>query len=111
MFSRAAATTDEDQKDIFAPVADLMVGVVFIFMILILALSLDLSTEKGVPQSTYDLKVEENRVLTQQLADIGALERERSARAMAEKRASVLTADNERLLQFVRFVRDSQSRR
>ncbi len=109
MFSRAAATTDEDQKDIFAPVADLMVGVVFIFMILILALSLDLSTEKGVPQSTYDLKVEENRVLTQQLADIqGALERERSARAMAEKRASVLTADNERLLQFVRFVRDSQ---
>jgi hypothetical protein len=72
---------DEGQKDIFAPVADLMVGVVFIFIILILALSLDLSTEKTVPQSTYDAE---------------------HAHLVASKQAAAKLAD------FARFVRDSQ---
>lgn len=69
MFARIPRHTEDEQKDIFAPVADLMVGVVFIFMILILALSLDLSTESTVPRSTYDRVVEENRTLSQQLAE------------------------------------------
>jgi flagellar motor protein MotB len=72
--NRIPRCAEEEQKDIFAPVADLMVGVVFIFIILILALSLDLSTEKTVPRSTYD----------------------------------ALAAQNAKLADFVRFVRDSQ---
>jgi flagellar motor protein MotB len=82
MFAPAAPRkADEDQKDIFAPVADLMVGVVFIFIVLILALSLDLATEKSVPQSAYD--------------------------ALAAKNATLL-ADNAKLVSFVRFIRDSE---
>ncbi len=79
--SRTPSRTEDEQKDVFAPVADLMVGVVFIFIILILAISLDLSTERAVPQSTYDAEVAKNRVLT---------------------------TDNAKLTEFVRFVRDSQ---
>ena len=75
MFAKITQKRSEDeQKDIFAPVADLMVGVVFIFIILILALSLDLSTESTVPRSTYDAEV----------------------------------AKNAKLIDFVKFVRDSQ---
>ena len=109
MFGRGFYRAEEDQKDIFAPVADLMVGVVFIFIILILALSLDLATEQVVPQSAYDAKVEENRVLMQQLAEARvSLEVERAKRALAEQQVTTLTADNARLAEFVRFVRDSQ---
>ena len=109
MFGRGLYRAEEDQKDIFAPVADLMVGVVFIFIILILALSLDLATEQVVPQSTYDTKVEENRVLTQQLVEARvSLEIERASRALAEQQVTALTSDNARLAEFVRFVRDSQ---
>ena len=109
MFTRSIAKADEDQKDIFAPVADLMVGVVFIFIILILALSLDLATEKTVPQSTYDAKVAENRALMQQLeVTKAAYERERAGRIFAENKVAALRSDNQRLADFVRFIRDSQ---
>ena len=41
MFRRLPASLpSEDRKDLFGPVADLMVGVVFIFIILLLGLSL-----------------------------------------------------------------------
>jgi chemotaxis protein MotB len=110
MFSKVtAARADEDQKDIFAPVADLMVGVVFIFIILILALSLDLSTEKMVPQSTYDAKVAENVALRSQVDSLTAsLETERRLRLEAEQRAATLADSNAKLVEFVRFVRDSK---
>ena len=109
MFSRIPSHVEDEQKDIFAPVADLMVGVVFIFMILILALSLDLSTEKAVPQSTYDLQVRENQTLNQQLADArAALASEQTLRSAAEVRAIKLDIEVARLAGFVRFVRDSQ---
>ena len=110
MFSKSLPhRADEEQKDIFAPVADLMVGVVFIFIILILALSLDLSTEKTVPQSTYDAKVEENRALSQQVVDLTAnLQQEQQRRQQAEQQAASLAADNTKLVDFVRFVRDSK---
>jgi flagellar motor protein MotB len=88
MFTRIPPRNEEEQKDIFAPVADLMVGVVFIFIILILALSLNLATEQTVPRSTYDRVVEENASLRQQLA--------------------ASRADVSRLVEVVRFVRDSQ---
>ena len=45
----------EDRKDVFAPVADLMVGVVFVFIILVLALSLNIvDTAQNVPRAWYD---------------------------------------------------------
>ncbi len=110
MFTRTISPrSDEEQKDVFAPVADLMVGVVFIFIILILALSLNLSTENKVPQSTYDAKVEENRVLSDQVASLSSdLAAERQRRAAAEQQAAVLAASNAKLVEFVRFVRDSK---
>jgi flagellar motor protein MotB len=116
MFARLPPRPEEEQKDIFAPVSDLMVGVVFIFIILILALSLDLSTEKTVPRSTYDLVVEQNRVLTQQLADTSSkleqatsdLRSERARRTAAEAQVADLSSKLGRLVDFVRFVRDSQ---
>ena len=109
MFSRIPSHVEDEQKDIFAPVADLMVGVVFIFMILILALSLDLSTEKAVPQSTYDLQVRENQTLNQQLADArAALAPEQALRSAAEARVIKLDTEVARLADFVRFVRESQ---
>ena len=49
MFSRSSQSAEtEEKKDIFAPVADLMVGVVFIFIIMVMALSL-LIMEDAVP--------------------------------------------------------------
>jgi flagellar motor protein MotB len=123
MFARIPPRADEEQKDIFAPVADLMVGVVFIFIILILALSLDLSTEKTVPRSTYDLQAEQNQVLTQQLSDSQmaleamrarldqtntALQSEQARRVIAEAQIAELDSRVAKLIEFVRFVRDSQ---
>ena len=114
--NRIPSRTEEEQKDVFAPVADLMVGVVFIFIILILALSLDLSAEQTVPRSTFDAKVEENRILTQQLAATRAtLEATRSSltaehihRVEAERKVVDLDERVTKLAEFVRFVRDSQ---
>jgi chemotaxis protein MotB len=68
--TRVFHKAEEDQKDIFGPVADLMVGVVFIFIILILALSLDLASEKMVPQSTYDAEVARNKKLEDTLRSV-----------------------------------------
>ena len=54
MFSRSSQSAEtEEKKDIFAPVADLMVGVVFIFIIMVMALSL-LIMEDAVPRATFD---------------------------------------------------------
>jgi chemotaxis protein MotB len=100
--NRLPSRTDEEQKDIFAPVADLMVGVVFIFIILILALSLDLSTEQMVPESTYNAKVAENAALATELADLKA------RLAASERHVAELEPQVARLSEFVRFVRDSQ---
>ena len=123
MFNRTAASGDlEEAKDIFAPVADLMVGVVFIFIGLMLALVMNLRNEETVPKSTYDTlvtraqKLEDklaalrihmkeleakNTLLTQQLAD------ETKLRAAAEVRERNLFAANTRLVAFVRFVREN----
>jgi signal transduction histidine kinase len=55
MFLRTAPTTEaEEAKDVFAPVADLMVGVVFIFIVLMLALVMNLRSEESVPKSLYE---------------------------------------------------------
>ncbi len=54
MFSaRVHRIEEEEKKDIFAPVADLMVGVVFIFLVMIMALSL-VMMQDAVPRSAYD---------------------------------------------------------
>jgi len=49
---------DEEKKDVFAPVADLMVGVVFIFIVMVMALSL-VMMDDAVPRPTYDQVVRE----------------------------------------------------
>ncbi|MDO9713175.1 OmpA/MotB family protein [Paracraurococcus lichenis] len=88
MFSRSAPVAQgEEGKDIFAPVADLMVGVVFIFIILMLALVMNLQREDTVAKSEYD----------QQVARV----------QMLEARNAELVEANERLVAFARFVRDS----
>lgn len=95
MFSgRWSHPAEEEQKDLFAPVADLMVGVVFIFIILILALSLDLSTEKMVPQSTFDAKVLEiGACTTSSRSSVGSWPpNARNARPLSTRRRSLSKA-------------------
>jgi chemotaxis protein MotB len=73
--SLPTATTSEERKDLFGPVADLMVGVIFIFIILLIGLALNLQPEDY-----------------QRLRD----------------RNAKLEAENQRLKEFVRYVRDHQ---
>jgi flagellar motor protein MotB len=88
MFSRRAGAADDDEKkDIFAPVADLMVGVVFIFIILMLALVMNLQKEDTVARSEYDIQV----------ARVHELDVKNIRLAQA----------NGRLVAFVQFVRES----
>jgi chemotaxis protein MotB len=79
----------EEKKDVFAPVTDLMVGVVFIFIIMVLALSLLIldDVKNAVPKSMYDQAVEDLNQARDQVA---------------QERASRL-----RLAEFVRYVRDT----
>jgi flagellar motor protein MotB len=92
---RAQASAEVGAKDIFAPVADLMVAVVFIFIILTLALSLNLSNEETVPRSSYEAKVAEIEELKRQLA-------------ASQIRIAELEEKNTKLVEFVRFIRDSR---
>jgi chemotaxis protein MotB len=95
MFARVPRLAEDDDKgDIFAPVADLMVGVVFIFIILMIALVLNLQKEETVPKSEYDQMVARVKTLTAENSDL-------------KNQVVHLTAVNERLSDFVRFVRDS----
>lgn len=100
MFSRALpfSTDDDERKDIFGPVADLMVGVVFIFIILMIALSLYLQPvdTKAVLEENAQLRAQNQRLL----AEIAQL------RAQNQQ----LLTENEALRDFVEFVRDSQIR-
>jgi flagellar motor protein MotB len=66
MFSaRVHKFEEEEKKDVFAPVADLMVGVVFIFIIMVLALSL-VMMEDAVPRPLYDQTTKELQQVTAQ---------------------------------------------
>ena len=95
MFSRTAPQTEsEEAKDVFAPVADLMVGVVFIFIVLMLALVMNLRREETVPLSSY-------RALEQRLDE------EIKRREAAEARLRALQEENARLIAFVRFVQEN----
>lgn len=90
MFRRRPASPAEDErKDLFGPVADLMVGVIFIFIILLIGLSLYLQPEDY-----------------QQLRDRNAQLEAENAKFQAT--VHQLTADNERLKGFARYVRDHQ---
>jgi flagellar motor protein MotB len=109
MFSRSApAPQGEDGKDIFAPVADLMVGVVFIFIILMLALVMNLQREDTVARSEYDHQVARVLALEVQNAELARrIEKEMSLRLAAEARERTLAEANERLVAFARFVEES----
>lgn len=102
MFGRTAPQTEsEDSKDVFAPVADLMVGVVFIFIVLMLALVMNLRHEETVPRSTYEVLAAEKNQLTQRLND------EVRRREAAEASERELREANTRLIAFVRFVQEN----
>ena len=109
MFARTSRPVEEeDRNDIFAPVADLMVGVVFIFIILMIALVLNLQKEETVPKSEYDQIAARLQLLKDENADLKLrLGQEQSARRSAERQVVALTSANERLSEFARFVRDS----
>jgi flagellar motor protein MotB len=101
MFSsyRRRQETDE-KKDVFAPVADLMVGVVFIFIILVLALSLHImdDVQNAVPKSMYDEQKARADILDRKLADaIETVAREKD-------RADREQASRQRLAEFVRYI-------
>lgn len=100
MFSRTIphAAEEEEKKDIFAPVADLMVGVVFIFIILMMALVLNLRTEEKVPRS----QLEAEKKIS---ADL------RSRVDQLEPEVARLRRENEKLREFARFVRESNVQR
>ena len=51
--ARRALADEEEKKDVFGAVADLMVGVVFIFIVMVMALSLVLMDD-AVPRPAYD---------------------------------------------------------
>jgi len=64
----------EDKKDVFAPVADLMVGVVFIFILLVLALSLHIMDDvnNAVPKAIFEeqkARADREQASRQRLAD------------------------------------------
>ncbi|WP_374544856.1 flagellar motor protein MotB [Rhodoblastus sp.] len=61
--ARVHKIEEEEKKDVFAPVADLMVGVVFIFIIMVLALSL-VMMEDAVPRPLYDQTAQELKDVT-----------------------------------------------
>jgi flagellar motor protein MotB len=85
-----------------------MVGVVFIFIILMIALVLNLQKEETVPKSEYDQMAARVETLTAENTDLKArLAQEHTERAIAEQRIVTLTAASKRLSDFVRFVRDS----
>lgn len=113
MFSRTGqAAHAEESNDIFAPVADLMVGVVFIFIILMLALVMNLQSEETVPKSEYDRQVARAQTLEAQNIDLARrLEQETRLRVAAEAREQTLIVANSRLVDFVQFVRDSDAMR
>src|SRR3954447_3601193 len=102
MFRRfAGPQPEEDRKDIFAPVADLMVGVVFIFIILMIALSLHLQSEDKVPKVDYDRKVAEAQDLQPQLAEArDDLAEEQGPRTAAEQELVQATAEKAKLIEF-----------
>jgi flagellar motor protein MotB len=111
MFARWQPTADdEDKNDVFAPVADLMVGVVFIFIILMVALVLNLRNEDTVAKSEYDQKVAQVHAQESEIRDLKSrLEQESLRRSDAEARAEMLAVANSRLTDFVGFVRDSNA--
>ena len=103
MFHRVASAVhvdDEDRADVFAPVADLMVAVVFIFMLLALGLSLRSDQGGTVPRADHDQVVAElaaMRVRLRASEDTAVV-----FGKLAGKRADEVA----RLADLVRFVRD-----
>jgi flagellar motor protein MotB len=97
---RLPRRTSEGAEDIFAPVADLMVGMVFIFIVVMVALVLNQAEEATVPRSEYDEQVAKVAKLEAEAARLRAeLDEERRLRAQAEE-------DRRRLAEFAAYVRD-----
>jgi flagellar motor protein MotB len=106
---RKPAELDE-KKDVFAPVADLMVGVVFIFIIMVLALSLLIidDVKNAVPKSMYDQAVEDLNQARDQIAQLTAERNQaRSVAQLQTERADREQASRIRLAEFARYVRDT----
>src|SRR5215469_16882236 len=105
MFARSLTFDEEDtRKDIFAPVADLMVGVVFVFIVLMIALVLNLQKEDTVPRSEYEKLRSEIKLLTEQkdrLADFARFVRDSNAMQIMSQ-LSIADETRNRLLEELR---------
>lgn len=100
MFSaRVQKIEEEEKKDVFAPVADLMVGVVFIFIIMVLALSL-VMMEDAVPRPLYDQTAQELAKTSQELAKTS--QELETTRAENQK----IVARAEKLENFIAFLKN-----
>ena len=100
----------EEKKDVFAPVADLMVGVVFIFIILVLALSLHImdDVQNAVPKSMYDEQKARAESLDRKLAEASeTIAQLITQRDRALDRADREHASRQRLADFVRYVQST----
>jgi flagellar motor protein MotB len=87
MFTRDRPHRDsEEKKDVFAPVADLMVGVVFIFILMVLALSLVVATQKTIPADRFN-KIAE---LAKQLSGARAITFLKEAAKADQQRTMIL---------------------
>lgn len=90
----------DERPDVFAPVADLMVTVVFVFMLLALGLSLRGEVEGTVPRSDYE------RVAADLAEARSRLQAAEAAALAAGQLAHERTDEVGRLAAFARFVRD-----
>lgn len=107
IFRKNTGSGPEAASDVFAPVADLMVGVVFIFIILTLTLSLNFDPEGRVSRSDFDARLAELSAARAQLdATRGQLEVATARLEQARALEGVRTAELNRLGGFVRYVRD-----
>ena len=107
----------EEKKDVFAPVADLMVGVVFIFIILVLALSLRIMSDvqNAVPKSVYEEQKAKADSLEEKLTKANVLiadltlqrDRAREEAVVQSNRADREYASRQRLAEFVRYVQST----
>lgn len=108
MFQRhiGAANTSVEQHDLFGPVADLMVGVIFIFIILLIALTFHLQPEDLQQlRDRIALLEEENQRFEEENRRL-----EEDNRRLEEENQR-FEEENRRLKEFVRYVRDEQLER
>ena len=60
----------EKDTDYFASMTDMMVGVLFVFVIMIAYFAFQITEQESVPKSVYDAEVAENKRLRGVISDL-----------------------------------------